>query len=55
MKLGLLISLDKRYTTSRKIHANLESANYRVIDINVIYGQFEAIRKRDSKGMAYKS
>ena len=49
MKLGLVTKLDKRNkTTSKKINGGVLSANFDVIVIFPIYGQFGAIRKPDS-------
>ena len=49
MKLGLVTKLDKRNkTTSKKINGGVLSANFDVIVIFPIYGQFGAIWKPDS-------
>ena len=56
MKLGLVTKLDKRNTaTSDKIDDDLMSSNYDVMLIFLIYGQFEAVRKPDTRCMVCKS
>ena len=47
MKLGRVTKLDKRNkATSKKIDDDVMSANFDVIAIFLIYGQFGAIRNR---------
>ena len=48
MKLGPVIKLDKRNTTtSKKTDADVISENFDVFVIFLIYGQLRAIRKSD--------
>ena len=56
MKLGPVTKLDKRNkTTSTKFDDNVMSANYGVIVIFPIYGQFGAIQKPDSGRIVCKT
>ena len=56
MKLGPVTKLDKKNkTTSKKFDDEVMSANWDVIVIFPIYGQFEAIRKPDSGRIACKT
>ena len=56
MKLGPVTKLDKRNkTTSTKFDDNVMSANYGVIVIFPIYGQFGAIQKLDSGRIVCKT
>ena len=54
MKLGPVTKLDKKKTTSKKIDDNVMLANYDVIVIFPIFGQFGAIRKSDSEAESVK-
>ena len=55
MKVGPVTKLDKRNkTTSKKIDNDIMSKNCDVIIIFPIYGQFEAIRKPDSRRVVCK-
>ena len=56
MKLGPVTKLDKRNKTkSTKFDDNVMSANYGVIVIFPIYGQFGAIQKPDSGRIVCKT
>ena len=56
MKLGLVTKLDKRNTaTSTKFDGDVISTNCNVVIIFPIYGQFGAIRKKDSGCMVCKA
>ena len=56
MKLGPVTKLDKKNkTTSKKFDDEVMSANWDVIVIFPIYGQFEAIQKPDSGRIACKT
>ena len=56
MKLGPAYKLDKgNKISSKKIDNDVMSENYEVIVIFPIYGQFGAIRKRDSCRIVYKT
>ena len=55
MKLGSLTKRDKRSeTTSKKIEDDITLENCNIIVIFPSFGQFGAIRKLDSKGIAWK-
>ena len=56
MKLGPVTKPDKRNkTTSKKFYDGVISENYDVTVIFLIYGQFEAIWKPDSRRIACKN
>ena len=56
MKLGPVTKPNKKNkTTSKKIDDGIISENYDVTVIFLIYGQFEAIRKPDSRRIACKN
>ena len=56
MKLGLTTKIDKRNkTTSKKIDDNVMSANCKIINIFLIYGQFGAMRQPDSRRIVWKT
>ena len=56
MKFGPVTKLDKRNTsTSKKLGDDIMSANCNVIAFFLIYGQFAAIRKPNSRRMVYKT
>ena len=55
MKLVPVTKLDKRNKTTPKIDDDVLSANYEVIVIFPIYGQFGAVRKPDSGRIACKT
>ena len=56
MKLGPVTKIDKRHkTTSKKINDDIMSENCKVIVIFLIYGQFGAVWKPDSKRIVCKS
>ena len=55
MKLGPVTQLDKRNKIpSKNIDDDVMSKNYDIVVIFPIYGQFGAIRKPDSRRIAYK-
>ena len=55
MQLGPVTKLDKRNkTTSKKIDDDVMLENCHVIVISLIYGQFGAIRKPDSRTLSVK-
>ena len=56
MKAGPVTKLDKRNkTTSQKFDVDVMSENYEVIVIFLIFGQFGAIRRPDSRHRVSKS
>ena len=56
MKLGPVTKLDKRNkATSKKIDVDVMSENYDIIVIFLIFGQFGAIRRPDSRQRVCKS
>ena len=56
MKLGPVIKIGKKNkTTLKKFDFEVMSANYDVIAIFLIHGQFGAIRKPDSRRIVYKT
>ena len=56
MKLGPVTKIDKKSkTTSKKVDDDVMSENYDVIVIFLIYGQFGAIRKSNSRHIVCKN
>ena len=56
MKLGSVTKLVKKNKIpSKKFDDDVMSANYDVIFVFPIYGQFEVIRKSDSRCIVYKT
>ena len=56
MKLGILSKLKKKNSMApRKLDNEVILSNYDIIVILLIYGQFEAIQKPDSRCMGHNS
>ena len=55
MKLATVTKIDKRNKKCQKIYDDVMSTNFDVIVLFPVYGQFEAIRKPDSRRRVCKT